>query len=177
MKNRFTKFLLLVLGVLIALSSFGQRKKDILAEINGYAAGLVNTATYDNYSEIWNAIYVIATEECNTIVRESETKGYIEARQESEFQKKYLTIEIRGDKAPYRVSFLVKLETRYKNEGAYTNWKESSSNNSYVSQLQYRLYRKIHGGFTLTEELQNKVDNYNEMQTKDRLKIIKGKDY
>lgn len=175
------KITLIFLLATISIISFGQKRNDIIKEINAYKKGLVSNATYDKeFSEVWNAIYIIATEEYNTISRESESKGYIEAKQETNTFKEYITIEIRGDKAPYRVSFQVKQEKRTKKEdGSYSNWQAYSSYslNKYYTSLQTRLYELLNGPIELTEELQKKVDKYNSMQTKNRKKILKGKNY
>lgn len=173
------KLLLLLLGVTVL--SYGQKKNDIIKEINAYKKGLVSNATYNKeYSEVWKAIYIIATEEYNTIARESESKGYIEANVEKETMKEYITIEILGAKTPYRVSFLVKQETRTKKEdGSYTNWQvqTSYSIDKYYLKLQTRLYELLNGPILLTEDLQKKVDDYNALQTKEWKKILKGKHY
>ncbi|MCL2328872.1 MAG: hypothetical protein FWC39_10240 [Bacteroidetes bacterium] len=173
------KSFLLAALLTATLTSFGQKKNDILKEIDDYIVKTVSTATYDkNYSDVWSAIYVVATEECNTIVRESESKGYIEAKTELELTKRNLTIEIKGDKAPYRVSFQVKNEYRIKNpDNTYTNWSNNVVSPKYINKLQLRVYELINGAIVLPADLQNKIDNYNKLQTKDRLKIVKGKDY
>ena len=45
---------------------------------------------------------LITKEEYNTIVRESESRGYIEAKEEKEFLKESFTAEIIGE-GPFRV--------------------------------------------------------------------------
>lgn len=171
---------LILLLVLTSLTSYGQRKKDILIEIEGYKKSIVDNVSYDKKeSEVWNAISIIANEEYNTIVRESESKGYIEAKQESDILKEFFTIEIVG-KGPFRVTMQVKQEKRTKNiDGTYTNWESFSSSNLnfYYTRLRLRLYELLNGKLEISKELQVKVDEYNNLQKKDRLKIIKGKDY
>lgn len=171
---------IILLLVLTSLTSYGQRKKDVLNEIEDYKKNIVDNASYDkNETEVWNAISIIAREEYNTIVRESESKGYIDAKQESDVFKEFFTIEIVGD-GPYRVLMQVRQEKRTKNvDGSYTNWSEnySSTLNSYYTRLRLRLYELLNGKLELSKELQTKVDEYNNLQKKDRLKIIKGKDY
>jgi hypothetical protein len=174
------KLIFCIVLINIALTSFGQRKNDILKEIYDYRKSIVSVATFDKKeADVWNAIYVIATEEYNTIVRESESKGYIEAKQESDTYRGSITIEIRGDAAPYRVSFQVKKEIRIKKEdGTYTNWGSGgSASDAYMTKLQLRLYELLNGTLKLSKELQDKVDKFNSLQTKDRKKIVKGKDY
>ena len=175
------KYTFLFFALFLSLFSFGQRKNDIVKEIGSYKKGLVSNASYDKeYSEIWNSIYIIANEEYTSISRESESKGYIEANVIKDLLKEYLTIEILGDKAPYRVSFQVKQEVRTKKEdGTYTNWQTTTpwTINQYYTKLQTRLYELLNGPIQLTADLQKKIDDFNTLQSKDRLKIIKGKDY
>ncbi|MEY2702136.1 MAG: hypothetical protein RLY43_769 [Bacteroidota bacterium] len=170
-------FLLLAL---ITLTTYGQRKKDILNEIQNFKKTIVNNASYDKKeSEVWSAMSIIAREEYNTIVRESESKGYIEARQDSETLKESFNIEISGE-GPYRVLMQVKMEKRTKNpDGSYTSWSDYYTSNlvEYFTRIRLRLYELLNGKFELSLELQTKVDGFNNLQTKDRLKIIKGKDY
>jgi hypothetical protein len=125
-------------------------------------------------------MYIIATEEYNTITKESESRGYIEAKVEKETYKEYIIIEIRGNEAPYRVSFQVKQESRTKNlDGTYSNWRNytSTSLRSYYTKLQIRLYELLNGEVELSEELKEKIETYNSKQSKERRKILKGKDY
>jgi len=157
-----------------------QSKSDIVKEINDYVKSTVNVATYDKkQSEVFSAISIIASEEYNTIVRESESKGYIEAKQESDTQRETINIEIRGEAAPYRVSFQVKKEQRTKNlDNTYTNWGAGwTVSDSYMTKLKLKLYTLLNGPLELSKELQIKVDNFNSKQDKDRKKIVKGKDY
>lgn len=173
--------ILIVFILGLTFQTSGQNKKDIIKEINSYKKTIVSNATYDKeYNEVWSAIYIIATEEYPTISRESESKGYIEAKIEKDTYKEFITIEIRGEKAPYRVSFQVKQEKRTRKEdGSYTNWQTYTSTtlSSYYTRLQTRLYELLYAPIELTNELQRKVDDFNAIQKKDRSKIIKGKDY
>lgn len=172
-------FSIILMG--ISFLSFGQKKNDIIKEIKSYKNALVSNAAYDNeYTDVWNAIYIIAAEEYNTISRESESKGYIEANQNTNTFKESITIEIRGAKAPWRVSFQVNQEKRTKKEdGTYSNWKThtSSTLGKYYLRLQTRLYELLNGPIELTVGLQKKIDDFNSMQNKDRKKILKGKHY
>lgn len=174
------KSFLIIFLTIITIFAYGQRKKDILREIFDYEKKLISNVAFDKkQKEIWSAIYVIATEEYNTIVRESESKGYIEAKQEKPNYRESITIEIRGD-GPYRVSFQVKQEKKtQKQDGTYTDWTSftSSTLDEYYTKLQKRLYEMLMGPIVLTPELQKKVDDFNNTQDKDRKKIVKGKDY
>jgi len=175
------KILILITVLSINFLSHGQRKKDLIKEIRAYKMGIVSNVSYDNtYSEVWNAIYIIATEEYNTIVRESESRGFIEAKQDSDTFKESMTIEILGDEGSYRVSFQVKQEKRTKNvDGTYSNWTNhnSSTLRSYYSRLRMRLYEQLKGPLELPKQLVAKIEAYNSKQSKDRKKIIYGRDY
>jgi hypothetical protein len=158
-----------------------QSKKDLVKEINAYKVGIVSNASFDReFSEVWNAIYIIATEEYNTIVRESESRGYIEARQDSDTFRESMTVEILGNNRPYKVSFQVRQEKRAKNvDGSYSDWTNYSSTTlrTYYFRLQTRLYELLNGPLELSEPLMEKIGAYNSAQTKDRKKILKGRDY
>ncbi|GAA3611564.1 hypothetical protein Q4Q39_04985 [Flavivirga amylovorans] len=172
---------LTVLVVFTTNSLLAQKKRDLIKEIESYEKSVVGNASFDkDHSEVWNAIYIIASEEYNTISRESESKGYIEAIQETTTYKEHITIEIRGDKPPYRVSFQVKQERRTKKEdGSLTNWESFTSNTlqSYYFRLQKRLFELLNGPLELSEKLNIKIEQYNSKQSKARKKVLKGKDY
>lgn len=175
--KRVTLIVLLFTGML----SYGQARSHIIREIDSYKKDIVSNAKYDNeYSEVWDAIFIIASKEYNTISRESESKGYIEANIETNTKKESLTMDIRGSEAPYRVSFQVKQERRVKKQdGSFSNWEAyvDYGLGNYYTKLQTRLYELLNGPLELPEELQQKIDDYNSSQTKDRRKIIKGKHY
>ena len=172
---------LIVLTLFIPCISFAQSKKDLIQEIEAYRSETVSNASFDNeFSEVWNAVYIIATEEYNTITRESESKGYIEAKQETETYRESMTVEILGNVRPYKVSFQVKKEKRTKNQdGSLSNWQTSSStmSSSYQLKLRLRLYELLNGPLQLSEQLMEKIETYNATQSKDRKKVLKGRDY
>ncbi|GAA0739146.1 hypothetical protein [Gaetbulibacter jejuensis] len=172
---------LIIMVLLYTTVVFCQRKKDLIKEIQSYEKGIVSNASFNNdYQEVWDAIYIIATEEYNTIRRESESRGYIEALQESDTFKEEMTIEIRGNESSYRVSFQVRQEKRYKNfDGTYTDWKtyNSSTLKRYYFRLQKRLYVLLNGSIELPLELRDKIDKYNSEQSNERKKVLKGRDY
>ena len=91
-----------------------------------------------------------------------------------------MTTEIRGDEAPYRVSFQGRQEKRTKKgNSTYTNWEEYRSNTiyQYLNRLNLRLYELLNSTLELPQELQKKIKDFNNSQKKDRKKIVKGKDY
>lgn len=172
------KLLLLILFTGIVYS---QSKKELLSQIYDYRKSIVDTVSYNNEeSEMWNAMYLISKEEYSTITKESERKGYIEAKDEKELYIEHFTAEIIG-KGPFKVSFQVtKQEKREKNsDGTYTPWTSYVSNtlNSYYLKLQVRLYELLRGKIILPDDLSKKIETYNNSQKKDKNKIIKGVDY
>ncbi|GEM_PF-2813954 len=178
-----TKFLQLSLITLFlfSISSNSQTKRDLLKEIKVFKADLVSNASFDkDFVEVWDAMYIVANEEYNTIARESESRGYIDAALEKDTYREYMTVEIRGKDAPYRVSFKVKQERRTKNtDGSYSNWQSftSSTLRSYYIRIKTRLYELLNGPIELPEKLQSKIDTYNAKQNKERKKITRGSDY
>lgn len=180
------KFIVLICFLLsICFTSFSQlfmskEKKALIHEIDHYIARTVSTASYNKKApEVYNAMYVVATKEFNDIVKESEKRGYIEAKKETDLKKTYITIELRGDEPPYRVSFQIKIQSRNKDytTGAYSDWKEGSASESYITKLQKEVYEILNGPITFPKDLQDKIDNFNSKETKDRKKILKGIDY
>jgi len=175
-------YLIIILIALIPFSSFGQKKNDLIQEIYAYKKGVVSNASYDNKRiDVWNAMYIIATEEYKIISRESESRGYIEAKEETNTHREAMTFELRGDEPPYRVSFQVTNQERRKkqDDGTYTNWENYRSSNisSYITRLQLRLYELLKGELKLPDELQDKIDKFNSLQKKDKKKVLKGRDY
>lgn len=171
----------LILLLLFSVTVNAQKKRDLIKEINAFKRDVVSNASFDkDFEEVWDAIYVIATEEYNTIKRESESRGYIDAAQESDTYHEYMTIEVRGKEAPYKVSFQVKQERRTKNQdGSFSNWQvfTSSTIRAYYLRLRTRLYEILNGPLQFSDELASKLESYNSKQTKERKKILKGKDY
>ena len=167
------------------LSSYSQlfmskEKKALLNEINQYISGVVSTASYNKTAtEVYNAMYVVATKEYNQIVRDSEKKGYIEAKQEADLSKEYATFELRGDAPPYKVSFQVRLEKRTKDAttGVYSAWAAGVTRDSYYTKLQKEVFELLNGNLELTKELLDKIEKFNSTETKDKKKILKGIDY
>ncbi len=179
------KILLICFLSSITLSSFSQlfmskEKKAILSEVNQHIKSLVSTASYKKKAtEVYNAMYVVATKEYNQIVRDSEKKGYIEAKQESDLYKEYATFELRGDEPPYKVSFQVRIDRRTKDAttGVYSAWAAGVISDSYYTKLQKGVYELLNGKLELPKDLLDKIEKFNSKETKDRKKILKGIDY
>ena len=171
-----------ILVLLSTVTMFGQTKKQIINEIYSYKKGIVDTVYYKNKrTEVWNAIYIISKEEYSIIVRESESRGYIEAKEEKELFKEFFTAEIIGE-GPFRVSFQVSnQEQRTKDyiKNTYTPWVGYVSNNLnfYYLKLHLRLYELLKGKIELPKDLLDKIATFNNSQKKEKNKILKGIDY
>lgn len=178
------KLLLICFFSCITLSSFSQlfvskEKRAIINEIHQHIKGIVSTASYNKKAtEVYNATYVVATKNYNQIVKDSEKKGYIDAKQEDDLKKEFLTIELRGDEPPYKVSFQVKREVRTKDilTGVYSAW-TSGSVDAQITKLQTEVYETLNGSIELPKDLLEKIEKFNSGETKDRKKILKGIDY
>ncbi len=183
MKTKIT--ILSVLAITIAFPTYSQMfaskdKKALLGEINQHVSSVVSAVSYTNTAtEVYNAMYVVATKEYNQMVRESEKKGYIEAKQETDTYKESATFEIRGDEAPYKVSFQVKKESRIKNysTNTYGMWYSSEVSSDYYTKLQREVYELLVGKVELTKYLQDRINSFNSGESKDKNKILKGIDY
>ena len=125
-------------------------------------------------------------------IKESESRGYVEYVKESGDVKQYLSIEIKGDKQPYRLSFSYRKErkqTSYRTEGQFGTssykiipvdggWTNVSVPLDLVyTNLQLRIYKTLHGEFKLPDELVKKIEDFNNAQKRDRKKVIAGVDY
>jgi hypothetical protein len=157
-----------------------QSKRDLLEQIEIYQKSIVENKPYDaERSKVFDAMNVSGAQEYQKILRESESRGFCEWYSESDTYKETLTYEIVNDKQPYRVNFTIKKEHRTKNlDGTYTPWQTSyEMSKDYTYKIQYEIYVAIFGPVKLPEELKAKIDKYNEIQTKERKKIIQGRDY
>lgn len=174
MKTKFLFLCLLATGL-----TFGQSKKDMLRMLQNYSRSVVENKLYDvPEKQLWDAVYILATQEYPNLRRESESKGYIEVYLEKENYRENLTVEIRGD-GPYRVAFLGKKELRHKDPaGTWTNWRDGGGfSDQYQYELQFKLYKLIYGPHSYPDDLIEKVNAYNEIQKKDKNKLIEGRDF
>jgi hypothetical protein len=119
--------LLTLSTLLFVLTLTAQTKKEIIYEIEDFARKQVSNKTYDvPFDQLWDAIYSVGNTEYTGVKRESQSRGYIEFFIEKDDYKENLTIEIRGDKQPYRVSYQIEKQSRTKNtDGSYTPWQSS----------------------------------------------------
>lgn len=158
-----------------------QSKNDILEQIDIYRKSIYFNKPYDvDRSKLFEAMNQAIAPEYQKILRESESRGFCEYYAEGDTFKETLTAEIANDKQPYRVSFSIKKEVRTKNymDGSYSAWQTTYEiPQRYLSKLQYGIFVALFGPIKLPDDLQSKIDNFNEAQTKERKKIIQGRDY
>ena len=188
------KKIILTTIILLNIVGYSQpTKKDIIAEIEGYKKTKLLNTTYDfTFKEIFDAMTIMGNQYYGNSVKESESRGYVEYLKEAEEIKEYLSIEIKGSKQPYRLSFNYKKEkkeTTWKTEGELgkSNFKMTSEDAGWktvqepldliYTNLHLRVYKILHGDFKLPEELIKKIIDFNNTQNKDRKKVLAGADY
>jgi len=184
MKNKNFIFggMLIILITTINSYAIAQKKSDIVSEINDFYKTKVQNVTYDkSEKELFDAMYIVVLEKYPNIVKESESKLYIEAKTEYETYKSTVFAEIRGEKQPYRVVFSLKsyskLVTSY-SPLTYSDWTiDTKYDANAILKLQKHLYEIFFGEIELPSELKSKIDEYNNSQKKDKNKVVKGKDY
>ena len=178
MKYKFILFIIIIFS--FSINSNAQRERNnIIRAIQNYNYSIYSNAVFNkSESEVWSAMYTIATEQYNTIDRESKERGYIDARKEGDLSKEYFTVKMSED-TPYRVTFQVRKDVRTKNlDGKYTSWhSEDGDFYQYYNRLRLRLYGLLIGEIEISNELQDQVDAYNMKQKKERTKIVKGVHY
>ncbi|WP_162128565.1 hypothetical protein [Flavobacterium phycosphaerae] len=161
-------------------NTVAQSKRDLLDEIERYQKSLVENKPYNaERPQVYEAMNVSGAQEYQKVLRESESRGFCEWYSESDTYKETLTYEIVNDKRPFRVNFTIKKEHRVKNlDGTYSPWQTSyDMSKKYTFKLQYEIYVALFGQIKLPDDLQAKIDKFNELQTKDRKRILQGRDY
>lgn len=102
---------ILIAFLIINFIGFSQSKKEIIAEIEGYKKTKLLNSTYDfTFKEIFDAMTIMGNQYYGNSVKESESRGYVEYVKVTEDIKESLSIEIKGSKQPYRLSFNYKKE-------------------------------------------------------------------
>lgn len=183
------------LGAFILLFSIvsAQTKSDLISEIESYKKSKLQNYSYDvSFKGLFDAVAIMGNQYYGSPTRESESRGFVEYFLENDGIKETLSIEIKGDKQPYKISFNYKKEkkqTTYKTEGTLgqldyklvpvdAGWKMEKFDNSIVNtNFHLRIYRILFGEFTVPNELKEKIQNFNSQQKRDRKKIIQGVDY
>lgn len=164
---------------LISCIAFGQSKKEIMLEISTFQKKTFINASHDvPKQKIWDAIYVMMKQEYPDIKKQDFDKGIIEGYSEADNFKEAFTTELVGS-GPYRVTFSMKRQVRYKDgNGAYTGWYDKNEiPYDYLYKIQKTIYEEVNGKIELPAELQDKIEEYNAKQKKYKNKILMGKDY
>ena len=167
--------------IFLSQTSLCQKNKEILSEIKGYYNTKVQNIAYDKpEKEVWNALYSIVIEKYPQIVRESESKLFIEARKEAGLKRTTVLAEMRGDKS-FRVVFSITTEVKLVtsvNPVVFSDWtRDTTRDPSLVLNLQVRLCEMLNGPIELSPDLLSRVETYNNSQKKEKSRIIKGRDY
>ena len=152
----------------------------MIKEINGYYISIVSNASYDKpQKDVWSALYTIVKNEYPNITKESESRGYIEAKQDEQYFKSNLSAELLGDSPNLKVS--ISIIEYYKTPTSYTpltysDWMPAETDTKRFK-LQMKLYEAINGDIDLPAQLKEKVDKFNLTQAKEKNKVIKNVDY
>lgn len=187
------KIIIMAVLILTVLGYSQDSKKDIINKIESYKKEKLLNATYDfTFKEIFDAMTIMGNQYYGNSIKESESRGYVEYVKETGEVKEYLSIEIKGDKQPYRLSFNYRKEkkqTSYKTEGEFgkPNYKIVAVDNGWANvnvpleliytNLHLRIYKILHGDFKLPDELIKKIEDFNSNQKRDRKKVLAGVDY
>lgn len=199
------KFIILSMIVLVTSQAFSQSKKEerqekreqkkaekeryrvleaqrenLITEINAQKKQIVLYASYNNdFKDVYSAMYQVISSEFSTITKESESRGYIEAKAEKELYRETMNAEIKGKEGAYKVSFLSKAEKRTKNKetGDLSEWSNYNLAESYFIRLHTKLYNQLKGEVPLTAELQSRIEAFNKDCEWVNLDLVKGKDY
>ncbi len=174
------KLILLVIICILNFNAYSQRKKDLIKEINGYYSSIVSNATYDKpQKEVWNALYTVIKDEYQNITKESESRGYIEAKHEEQYFKSYISAEVLGESPNLKVSISIveyyKIATSY-TPLTYSDLMLADTDNKRLK-FQMKLFEAINGDIELPAQLKEKIDKYNLTQEKEKNKVIKNVDY
>lgn len=167
MKNIFT-----LIVALIVVNVSAQSRKELELAIQDFSKRTVMNKSYDDYDKLWDAIYAVQQMEYPEITRESKEKGYIEARFEKQDYKEKLNIEILG-KGPYKISLSFQSEKTTPNGVE----KRGMIPDHYSHKIQREIYEKLYGPIQFPSELIQKIESYNSTQSKDKKKLLQGRDF
>jgi len=174
------KKLLLLSALFLTTLVSAQEKRSLLKEMKSHCIETIYNKPIDaEYDQLFNAMLVIGNQEYPNLVKESQSRGYLEFSLETETVKETLSMEILGTKKPYNISFQVKKQIRSVSyDGKLTDWTLLTGGfNDYILKLQLNIHKILFGEIQYPEELLERVELYNDAQKKDKSKILKGKDY
>ncbi|GEC77586.1 hypothetical protein FAQ01_04560 [Flavobacterium aquatile] len=163
------------------ITSFAQKKEkqELIYKLNSFKNSTVLNASYNvSKQQIWDAVYVMMKQEYKEIKKQDFEKGIIEGYDQGDTFKEGFTTEIIGS-GPYRVVFTMNRQIRYINKDrSYTGWYDKNEiPQDYLFKIQNSIYTTLYGSFKYSPELINEIDAYNASQTKDKYKLVLGKDY
>ncbi len=156
------------------------KRENLITEINAEKKQIVLYASYNNdFKDVYSAMYQVITSEFTTITKESESRGFIEAKADKELYRENMIAEIKGKEGAYKVSFLSKAEKRTKNKdtGEFSEWSNYNLSESYFIRLNTKLYNQLKGEVPLTQDLLIRIESFNSDCELVNLDLIKGKDY
>lgn len=187
------KKILLVFILFFNLSYSQTTKTELINEIENYKKSKLLNFQFDtNFKDLFDAISIMGNQLFGIPVRESESRGLIEFKKESENERENLVIEIRGENKPYRLSISYKIEykpTLYKTQGTFGqpdykvitekgDWTESKIKSEELNvSINLKIYKILFKEFLLSNELQSKIQSFNLNQKKDRKKVLQGVDF
>ncbi len=98
-------------------------KNDIIKGIWDYYEKTINSAKYTNSkSEVWSAMYSVASGECETMLKESKSRGFIDAETKSTLSEKTISMELLPLENTFKVSFTIKYRFR---SLSFSSWWQS----------------------------------------------------
>jgi hypothetical protein len=173
------------------LTELKSEREIIESEIYSFYNNIVTNVRYDNeFNDIWAALQKVIIETgYQDRLRESESKGYIEAKAIGSrpyitdktdllMWEEFVTVEILGDNKPYTITFAFTGKMRYRlTSGTYSDWENYTPQKINSKQMQISLYQILKGEINLPEDLALKVADFNTKCEVFNLKLIKGKDY
>lgn len=187
------KKIILTTVLILNFVGYSQSKKEIIADIEGFKKTKLLNSTYNfTFKEVFDAITIMGNQYYGNSIKESESRGYVEYVKEAGEIKESLSIEIKGDKQPYRISFNYKKEkkaTTWKTEGVFgttsykliaedAGWKiENEPLDIIYTNLHLRMNKILHVDFNLPDEILKKIETFNNTQKRDKKKVLSGADY
>lgn len=187
------KITLTAILIINVLGYSQESKKTIIGAIESYKKTKLLNSTYNfEFKEIFDAMTIVGNQYYGNSIKESESRGYVEYVKVTEDIRESISIEIKGNKQPYRLSFNYKKEkksTVWKTEGELgkSDFKLTSEDAGWeivevpfdiiYTNLHLRMNKILYGEFKLPDELVKKIEDFNNAQKRDRKKVLAGVDY
>jgi len=156
-----------------------QSKKEILLELQSYFINTTYNISYNIEKEkIFDAIKIACSERYGSSIKENFNKGILDFYIQNESYKESLSFEIIGEQKNFRLLTSFKIEQRFLNNGIYSEWTVVNNYSpSYLPGIHYKIYLVLFGPIPIPNEIMDKINSFNELQKKEKNKILKGKDY